>query len=208
MLTAVVTSTAVNAQDSGTSDSFRVDDLRENQLFDVTLTAAPLTRPALQHRLFPAVDEMLKRNAAPYYHRAIHQMRSIDSGIRTQNQRAENKLPYLYDDPGLWMDSPLADMPVDDMKQWLDRHADFFLELQRAVRSSQCDWGVLPADSENLNAYSLRLDEIQQMRSICRVLVVAIRVAASEKDFDKATELLQRFCLYAMTSACKRVTLN
>lgn len=168
-----------------------VDNLRENQLFDVTLTAVRPTQPALQNRLYPAVNQLLDRDASTFYHRAVMLMRSIDSGIREQNLRLENKIPYLYSDTNLWLDSPLDEMPVDDMRNWLDRHQDFLVELQRGVNSRHCNWGILPDPSEDINALSVRLEELQQMRSVCRVLLVAIRVAAFDRDYEQAIRYLR-----------------
>lgn len=52
--------------------------------------------------------------------------------LRVSNMRsAENQIPTFYDNYDAWIESPLNEMPVDDMRAWLERFEPVFQELER-----------------------------------------------------------------------------
>ncbi|MGI9519958.1 MAG: hypothetical protein ACR2NP_23085 [Pirellulaceae bacterium] len=173
------------------AQSANKEELNEDQLHEITITPAAPARPALQYRLYPDRLKMIDRNAALYYHRAVRSMQATNAQIQRHNQKRPGGIPDLYDDYDAWMRVPLSEMPVDDMREWLVLFQDVIDEVERAALSRNCEWGILPDRGEDIDWVMLQLEEIQYMRSINRMLGVAIRLAAHEGDFEKVTRYLQ-----------------
>ena len=80
----------------------------------------------------------------------------------------------------------MDEMPVEDMRNWLSYFEPVFEEVHRANRSRFCHWSIMPESDENLDWFGISLHEMQQLRGVARLLGLGIRVAAYDKDFEKA----------------------
>ena len=167
--------------------------LTENQIKKIAIYPALTTTPALQHRLYPNRKQLIDRNAATYYHRAIFKSASISSSIYSQNLLAseDQQLATLSNNYDQWLNSPISEMPLDEMRAWVDRYSGVFDDMIRARNSAHCDWGILPDAGEDIAPFSIMMEEIQQLRAIARLLAVATRIAIFEKDYDTAIQHLQ-----------------
>ena len=166
--------------------------LKEQQIFDLLLNPAAPTKPALQHRLYPKRSASVKRNAVTFYYRAVAKAKAIDAQIREYNRtNPDRKKAYLYDSYGEWMAMPLNEIPADRMREYVDAHMGMFAELKRAESSGYCEWNIFPSQEEDVNWYSIELDEVQYLRAICRVISVAVRLAIHDGDFDLAVSYLR-----------------
>ncbi len=193
LLAPAVTPFTISAQVTG-RNTVTIDgvELREEQLFDLTLHPAPLKKPALKHRLTPATLDTIDRNAATFYYRTVTQAKGVDARIRQYNrEQPETPLPYLFDDYDAWMNSDsLEEDTVEQMRNYVNQHKTMFEELERAYRSSYCNWDLIPDDKEDFNWYEINLDDIQYLRQVCRVLAVANRVALYDGDYERAIKCI------------------
>lgn len=146
--------------------------------------AAP--EPALKYRLLPDRDALQPGNAAIFYHRAIEMMLQA----RRSSARADRHPTAGPSDEDIWtdwLDGPIATIPLDRARGWLDRNRRALHESELGARRLACDWG-LDARPEGFN---LMIDEIQQMREMIRLVALRTRVAIADGRTDEAVHWLQ-----------------
>jgi hypothetical protein len=148
----------------------------------MSVTPAAEPAPALKYR-FTAHDIDLKPgNAAPYYHRAL-------LNVRYTMQQMHKKYGDEYDD---WSDNdpfvPLANLPLEELRdadRWsLQGHIQD--QLNEATLRSHCDWELGVERLRGLEAISFALDEFQSSRNLCRMLVIRARLYVAEHQYADA----------------------
>lgn len=146
--------------------------------------AAPV--PALKYRIVPELRRLEPGNAAIYYHRAAQ----IGFDLRPAVPAAEPGRPRPESDDekiARWSTDPLDKLPKDEARKLIERYATVLREIELGAIRRDCDW-ELGARAEIL---SLMLPEIQNMRSLARLVSLRIRLAIVEGKTDEAAHWLE-----------------
>ncbi|MCI0464801.1 MAG: hypothetical protein L0Z62_48370 [Gemmataceae bacterium] len=150
---------------------------------DTTPVIKLLVRPipylpaALKYQLLPDPRVLTPDNAAPHWLRARHMVSQHRPGLTDQQYR--------------WLSSetPLQDLPRQEVRQFLDRYRTVLQVAALAARCQRCDW-----DPPRLATHSMRqvlVPEVQDFRDLVHVLRIQIRLEMAEGNFDKALHTLQ-----------------
>jgi hypothetical protein len=142
--------------------------------------------PALKYRLLPERRSLVPGNAAVFYHRAIE---LYDQAAQQAARRMEpGKFAAIEEQAtGAWMNGPLESVSLDQARQRLDTYRTALVEANLGARRQTCDW-EFDLRSEGTE---LLLPEIQNMRSILRLVVLKARVAVIDGKVDEALEWIQ-----------------
>ncbi len=155
----------------------------------VVLTIHPAGEPipALKYRILPDRRAQLPGNAAVFYHRAIQMMKDIRiaalSGPRETGQPAPNPEFDIAD----WINGPLDEVPRDNAKTQLETYANALHEVELGALRQHCDWEL----DQRTEGIALLLPEIQEMRSLARLVALRVKLAILDGDTDEALHWLQ-----------------
>jgi len=147
-------------------------------------------RPALKFRLTPPGHTQRHGNAALFYHRAIQllstfkqqEIRSVQAGTDKQER------PRPFDDEFTdWLVLPLEEFPSEQIRNKLQRVEHILKEIELGSQRADCDWG-LTTRQEGLD---LSLPEIQETRSLARLVAVKARLEIQEHRPDQAMRWIQ-----------------
>ncbi len=138
-------------------------------------------RPALKYDLFPRLRDRTSGNAAIGYYRAISHRPSPLADPKAAQKDAETVEG--------WMTGDLAALPVADVKKYLAQYATVLREVDRAALADTCDWQLLPR--LRAEGISLPIGEIQECRTLARVLALRTRLELAENRFDDAAKSLR-----------------
>ncbi len=151
-----------------------------------TIMVQPSTvpRPALRYHLIPERYGLVPGNAALFYHRAV-----LLLAQKSQAHPAGTARPELSADEQAyqWTSKPIADLPKEEVRQWLSRHANVIHEVELGVRRAHCDWGL----SDRPEGIDLLLPEIQPTRTLARLLVLQAKLAILDGQPDRAFRSIQ-----------------
>jgi hypothetical protein len=141
--------------------------------------------PALKYRLLPERRELVPGNAAIFYHRAIEGL--IEQRYRRALQarsprKPTGEAPANEETANAWLTQPLASLPRDKLNEYLVIHANSLREVELGARREFCDWEFERRDE----GFNLLLGDIQEVRSLARLLVVKIRLEIAEGRTDSA----------------------
>src|SRR5262249_25117333 len=128
--------------------------------------AAPI--PALKHELLPGVRDRRPGNAA------VHYGKIGEVGMTVEEQD--------------WFELPLADLPRDKVRAFLDSHRNALDDIELAARRETCDWQLPIHEREMI---TLRLPEAQKVRGFARLLALQARWQIAEGRLDEALETLR-----------------
>ena len=146
---------------------------------EVVLTVSPqaLPTPLLRYRLLPASTELNPGDAAPVYLRLDQQVPS--ETIAEQAKQAATLL-----------DQPLADFPVAEGKQLIERWARRLQQIEFGARRQGCHWDYTTLE-ESDDPWSILLPDAQAMRPWSRLLAVKARVEVGSGRFEDAVRTLE-----------------
>ena len=152
----------------------------------IVLRPAAAPTPALKYRLLPEHDTMVPGNAAVFYHRAIEMFQ--ERSQRTAPNKPQGK-STVADEQAVadWITGPLLSIPRDQARQTLDAYRAALHETRLAGRRQTCNWEF---DSRQ-EGVGLLIPEIQQMRSLARLVALQARIAVLDRKTDEAIEWLQ-----------------
>lgn len=149
----------------------------EDQPQRVVLTVYPAapSKPALRYALLHEVIDQKPGNAALAYERAVSQL---------------NGEQYVKDTDALfrqWSEIPLADLPLEEMKQALGRYSNVMEQLEFASLYESCDWQTTIRE----HGFHTLLLHLSPMRQAARLLSAQIRYDIAVGDFDQAIRHLR-----------------
>ncbi|MGP0067052.1 MAG: hypothetical protein ACLQGP_26095 [Isosphaeraceae bacterium] len=155
---------------------------------EIVLRPAPAPMPALKYRILPERGTLIHGNAAIFYHRAIEMIwaarrRAASSAAKEKGQPHDAEEQAASE----WISGPLASIPLDRAHRWLDQHRSVLREVELGARRRDCDWGF----ESRPDGIDLQISEIQDMRSLARLVTLRVRVAVLEKKPDEAIYWLQ-----------------
>ncbi|ODT97513.1 MAG: hypothetical protein ABS79_07445, partial [Planctomycetes bacterium SCN 63-9] len=122
-------------------------------------------------------------NAAIFYHRAIEmvlQSRANEAYGRKTAHEGENKsTDQTISD---WVNAPPDKFPRDEVRKRLDAYKNTLNEIELGASRQTCDWELY----NRSEGYSLLLGEIQEMRSLARLVAVKARLELLDGKLDEA----------------------
>jgi hypothetical protein len=148
---------------------------------ELTVSPAAEPRPALRYSLAIGSRERTPGNAVPFYHRAL----LLQRGIPESHQKK------LNDNEERWAEKPLTVKDRQEIKEFLTAYNTTFRELKVAVYREYCDWDFRLQELKGMDAISFLLPEIQEARSLARVLRLKARLEIAERRYDDAVETLR-----------------
>jgi hypothetical protein len=146
--------------------------------------AAPV--PALKYFLLPERRTLVPGNAAIFYHRAIELL--LDIHRRQPDSKKSEDI--LHTDAKLleeWLNGPLSSLPRERVQRLVDASRDSLHEVELGARRQTCDWEF----GQREEAVYLMIGEIQQMRSLNRLVLLRARLAVAEGRIDDAVHWIQ-----------------
>lgn len=157
---------AARAQPSLTREAVEEQPVRIRMSVD----PAPEPRPALRYHLRHEVIDQISGNAALGYQMALIQFRDAQEDPQAMEKVQE------------WLDLPLGDMPLEEVRALVDRFGAALDTLSRAARHEQCDW-QLPVREEGVQ---LLLPHLTQVRSLARLQSLRARLRLAGGAYDEA----------------------
>lgn len=148
--------------------------------------------PALKYRLIPPRRSLVPGNAAMLYHRGIQQ--AVEVRLRLANQADAAKAPAPAERrPSAeerivkWIDGPIAEIPRAQAEEILQIYRGALREAELGATRSHCDWEF---DRRKEGIYLL-LPEIQEMRTLARLVSLRARLAILDGDTDAAMHWIE-----------------
>lgn len=174
--------------------SARAADLPADAVPVVALEVSPAAepRPALKYRLWADLLEEQPGNAAPYYYRAIVLLRSVPEASRKAFDEKHKE----------WLEVPLDKLPREEVDKQLADFKSALGQLEIAALRETCDWELRFRDLRGPETVSFLLPELQELRTLARILEVRIRRQLAEGKLDAALGSLRTG--YRMGHACQQ----
>jgi hypothetical protein len=139
---------------------------------NVRPAAAP--RPVLKHQLLYNVRERRPGNAAVHYNKL---------GLRYPTAEKDAN---AFDDG--WLEAPLAEVPRDKVRTFLESHRSILDDIELASRREQCDWELPIRERDYI---SLLIPEMQRVRNFANLLRLQARLQIAEGSLDDALATLR-----------------
>ena len=140
----------------------------------VDLAVTPKGEPAevFRLRLLPREIDRTPGDAVPIY-------------LRLGAGQQDPVLKLIDDKSTLYLDSPLADLPLAEARKFVDTYKVKLQQIDFAARRRTSDWNyTLPEQSAD--AINILLPDAQEMRTWSRLLAIKARVEVAEGKFDDA----------------------
>ncbi|RCS54150.1 hypothetical protein DTL42_03090 [Bremerella cremea] len=138
--------------------------------------------PIMKYRLLPSHIDLQPGNAAPLYHRAILLTSQMTGNIKN-HQEYWTKIDQ-------WRKDPLNELPLEEVEKVIAQHDLALQEATYAARREYCDWS-LPMREQGTNIFGILLPEVQEMRTLARLLSLRIRLRIAQGRLDEAMHDLQ-----------------
>lgn len=145
----------------------------------IVLHPAAEPRPALKYRLVPERRTLVPGNAALFYHRGIQ--------LEIQNRPRLAGKEKPEDQIAQWVRCPISEIPRDQARQALEPFQSALKEVELGATRLYCDWEL---DQRQEGIY-LMLPEIQQMRSLARLVGLRARLAILDGQTDLAVHWIE-----------------
>jgi hypothetical protein len=149
---------------------------------ELTVKPAPEPRPALKYRLLAVPSERTPGNAATYYYRALLHLTNMP-----QSHWKE------YDDrSAAWLSTDRQTYPKEEVARWLQvyQHAPLH-NLRIAANREYCDWDFRIQDLRGMETIGFLLREVQDMRSLARVVQIKAHHEIMEGQYEDALQTLR-----------------
>ena len=147
----------------------------ENELPVKNMVLVPCAEPdpPLQRLLIPAFADLQPGNAATSYYRAIT---LLPRDQKLQFGETQEK----------WLEVPLQEFPQDEARKWLTAYQSVLQETRTATFRESCDWNHRVRELQGIAPLAFLLPELQEARTIARVLRIQARLELAEGRFDEA----------------------
>ncbi len=141
----------------------------------VAISSVPQAEPdpPLTYQFVPAYRKLTPGNAATGYYRAVVLLPRDEACLFGERQRK-------------WLEVPLAEFPKDEARTWLEAYRGVWKEVRAATFREDCDWSYRMRELTGVEAICYPLIEIQETRTIARVLRIRSRLEIAEGRFDDA----------------------
>jgi hypothetical protein len=154
----------------------------------ITFTRAVEPVPALRYRLVPERRSLVPGNAAIFYHRAIFMAQSNIRALYPPKPAVGDQSERIdYETVTNWSAGRIDDFPREKARKVLERNANVLKEVELGARRSFCDWEF---DRRDEGIY-LTLTEIQETRTLARLVTAQARLAIADQKFDDAMHWIE-----------------
>jgi len=167
----------------------------ELKVVNLAVYPAPIPQPAMKYRLLPRLSEQTPGNAALLYDTIFLQIANED-GIKEgqskdlKDEKEKEKYFTNADKLSNWLNTPLAELPKDEVQKILDNVQPWCIEYAKmASKRMQCNW-ELPV-REITNPFECMLPELHRARSLGRILAMKARLSLAEGKSKEALKTLQ-----------------
>ncbi|MGD9644959.1 MAG: hypothetical protein AB7U73_04550 [Pirellulales bacterium] len=155
------------------------DDLRVVKL---TVSPAPRPDPAMKYRLYPPARELVPGNAAAMYYRAI--VMTLNNLRHLNSDTADKSMLAAID--GEWLELPPDKLPTE-ARRGLSPWESALAEVALAARREQAVWDIPLREG----GIATLLPEIQEIRSLVRLLALQAKLALAEGNYALAAQSLE-----------------
>lgn len=141
--------------------------------------------PALRYRLWPSVASQRSDDAVPFITRALLlQRQAIHANDASARDFTENFNRFS--------EAALDELPLEELRSFVTRYGETALqELSRAENRMGSNYDLSLHELSLREAVSVLLPEIQETRSLARLLQLRIRLAMAEGRWDDAIDDLR-----------------
>jgi hypothetical protein len=165
----------------------------EAEPIPITIRPAGEPIPALKYRLIPPRKSLVPGNAAIFYHRGIQHV--IETRLRLANEASATaaKAPPAERPPSTderiakWIAGPIAEIPRAEAEEVLLPFRGALREAEAGASRSFCEWEF----ELRKEGISLLIPEIQEMRSLARLVSLRARLAILDGDADAAMHWIE-----------------
>jgi hypothetical protein len=147
------------------------------EVVHVTIRPAAEPVPALKYEFLPEFRDQVSGNAVIHYHRAADL-----AGKRLSFDNPDEK-------PTQWLEMPARDLPLAEVRRFVDREQKVFQELELAARCDQCDWQI--REAARREGFSFIFPDIQKLREFANFLKLRARVETAEGKVPEAVRTLR-----------------
>lgn len=152
-------------------------DTKPGDPIKIAVSPAAAPKPSLKYRLFPNRRDLAPGNAATLYYRAMASF--VENGALLKEIRES----YWSE----WLETPLKDLPTDQMREKLAMTRHLLHEIELAGRLKDCDWQI----EDRPEGFGLLLPEVQGFRNVGVVLAVKARYEIAQGKWDDACRTFQ-----------------
>ncbi|MGD0518354.1 MAG: hypothetical protein ABSA26_12535 [Thermoguttaceae bacterium] len=185
--------TTINAADI--AEQSKPDNRPDLKVVNLTIYPAPIPRPAMKYHLLPRLVDQTPGNAAPLYDTVFMQI-AWEDGIKDglskdlKDEKEREKFFTNADKLSLWLDTPLDELPKDDVRKILNDVQPWWLEYAEiASRRMECEWET--PIREMYNPWDINLYNMQCARSLGRIIAMKARLSLAEGKPEDALKTLQ-----------------
>lgn len=162
------------------------------------LTPAAEPKPALKYRLRKADSQLRDGDMMQGVLRAIL-MRRMPNEKELQKQYAENH--------AAWNEEALTDENKQKIRAYLDTYQSVLAEIHDAAEYRSIAFDSRFSRLSGIAVYAMRLDEMQELRELSRLLVLEARLAISNGDVEDALRSIRSNIRVAEAASMRTSTL-
>jgi hypothetical protein len=189
----VLGNTSINAMEIPARS--KPEDQPELKVINLAVYPAPIPRPAMKYRLLPRYADQTPGNAALLYDTVFMQIAWEDGikdaqtkGIKDEKER--EKFDTNADKLSNWLDTPLGELPKDDIRKILGDVQPWWMEYTEiASRRMECDWET-PIREMRIT-WEINLYNMKHARSLAGILAMKARLSLAEGKPEDALKTLQ-----------------
>jgi hypothetical protein len=143
----------------------------------LTIRPAAAPVPALKYEFLPEFREQVSGNAVIHYQRAADL-----AGKRLTFDNPDEK-------PTKWLEMPIGELPLAEVRLFVDRERIVFQELELASRCDSCDWQI--REAARTQGFSFLFPDIQKLREFASFLMLRARLEIAEGKTPDAVRTLR-----------------
>lgn len=147
------------------------------EVMQVTIRPAAAPVPALKYEFLPEFRDQISGNAAIHYHRAADL-----AGKRLAFDNPEEL-------PAKWLEMSARDLPLPELRRFIDREQRVFRELELASRCDRCDWQI--REAARTEGFGFLFPDIQKLREFGNFLKLRARLEIAERRVPEAVRTLR-----------------
>ncbi len=144
-------------------------------IYRLTVTPAAEPDPPLKYSLYPRWDELQPGNSVPMWYRALSRMSTNNPQIKRLNENDDR-----------WFTEPWDDMPVDEIRPFIQNRGTSLAHAREAAFRERTDWDLRLRDMRGSDTIMFSLGEFQDSRTLARILSLRTRLSLIDGDFDAA----------------------
>lgn len=148
---------------------------------DTLCTLSPQPIPAFKYRFWPSRLDLRPGTAETHFYRAVLQRFTVSQGLPKEKNDAFNQLLGLE----------MEEIPVEAARECLERYESVFDELQAMAQSEDNSWDLRVRDLRGKDIWNMRLEDVQQARTLARLLQLKIAVQVAKKDYAGAADSIR-----------------